>query len=105
MQFRHWVFLIFFASLTIQAQQPPPPLPTWQDEIAKDFVPYHQLTTADLSDQRQGSPGNVILAEHVPSLLLSLPHKIEPGRRRLCLCHGLDDLFRSQQERDLAAEQ
>jgi len=47
MQFRHWVFLIFFASLTIQAQQPPPPLPTWHDEIAKNFVPYHQLTTAD----------------------------------------------------------
>ncbi len=47
MQFRHWAFLIFFASLAIQAQQPPPPLPTWQDEIAKNFVLYHQLTTAD----------------------------------------------------------
>jgi hypothetical protein len=46
MQFRHLAFLIFFVSLTIRAQSPPP-LPTWQDEIAKNFLPYHQLTTAD----------------------------------------------------------
>lgn len=46
MRFRKRSFLIFFASLTIQAQSPPP-LPTWQDEIAKNFVPYHQLTAAD----------------------------------------------------------
>lgn len=26
---------------------PPPPLPTWKDEIAKNFVPYHQLSAAD----------------------------------------------------------
>ena len=38
--------LVFFALFTIQAQTQPP-LPTWQDEIAKNFVPYHQLATAD----------------------------------------------------------
>jgi hypothetical protein len=41
-------FLIFFASFKIQAQMPAP-LPTWQEEIAKNFVPYHQVTTADFS--------------------------------------------------------
>jgi hypothetical protein len=45
MQLRKGSLLIFFA-LTIKAQSPPP-LPTWQDEIAKNFMPYHQLTTTD----------------------------------------------------------
>jgi len=55
MQFRHGPFLIFLASFTIQAESPAP-LPTWQDEIAKDFVPYHQLTTADFPINDKAHP-------------------------------------------------
>jgi hypothetical protein len=47
MRVRFWSIAICFASSAINAQSPPAPLPTWQDEIAKNFVPYHQLTTAD----------------------------------------------------------
>src|SRR5438477_11300017 len=78
MQFRHWVFLIFFASLTIQAQQPPPPLPTWHDEIAKNFVPYHQLTTADFPINDNGHPDT---SSWVSPLLHYYYHVLERSTR------------------------
>jgi hypothetical protein len=46
MRFRCFAVAILLALSALHAQ-PPPALPTWQDEIAKNFAPYHQLTTAD----------------------------------------------------------
>jgi hypothetical protein len=36
--------------------QSPPPMETWQDEIAKGFVPYHQLTVEDFKIDDQAHP-------------------------------------------------
>jgi len=46
MRLRLCPIAICFALSAINAQSPPP-LPTWHDEIAKNFLPYHQITTAD----------------------------------------------------------
>jgi hypothetical protein len=34
----------------------PPPMPTWQEEITKGFVPYHQLTVEDFKIDDQAHP-------------------------------------------------
>ena len=44
-----WAFAVAQALIAFaDAQdQVPPPTPTWQDKIAKGFIPYHQLTVDD----------------------------------------------------------
>ena len=45
-RFQYSATAISLVSLAVNAQSPPP-FPRSQDEIAKNFAPYHQLTTAD----------------------------------------------------------
>jgi hypothetical protein len=104
MQFRHWVFLIFFASLTIQAQLPPP-LPTWQDEIAKNFVPYHQLTTADFPINDMAHPETSFWLSTFLHYYYHSLTKSTPGGVVYAYVTDWTIFFRSQQERDFTAEQ
>jgi hypothetical protein len=62
-----WRFSFFSASASValaivsavaQTAQPPPsiPIPTWKEEIAKNLLPYHQLTTSDFPVKEQADP-------------------------------------------------
>ena len=53
--------LLFFASqASAQTPTPTPGLPTWQDEIAKGCLPYHQLTVDDFRVSNDAKCGNGI---------------------------------------------
>jgi hypothetical protein len=47
-----WAFIARVSAQTEEA----PPLPTWQDQIAKGFVPYHQLTVDDFKIDDEAHP-------------------------------------------------
>lgn len=59
MKFSAALTLALLAAINIRAQQPsptPPPLPTWNDLIAKNYLPYHELTTEDFRVDNDAHP-------------------------------------------------
>jgi hypothetical protein len=71
-------------------------MPTWQDEIAKGLVPYHQLTVEDFRVDDKAS-GRQLLGEtiHRPALAL---HPAAKWRLVLRVCGPMDRLFRLRQK-------
>src|ERR1700682_3785867 len=50
-------FLLISLTHVVRAQQPSPsPFPTWKDEIAKGYLPYHQLTVQDFPVNDEAHP-------------------------------------------------
>ncbi|MEP7071790.1 MAG: hypothetical protein ABI839_05350 [Verrucomicrobiota bacterium] len=59
------VLLVVLRLTAARAQSPTPgafptfsAIPTWSEEIAQNFVPYHQLTTNDFAVREKGSDGS-----------------------------------------------
>jgi hypothetical protein len=53
------VLLLITLAQTVCAQEPSPspsPFPTWKDEIAKGYLPYHQLTAQDFPINDEAHP-------------------------------------------------
>ena len=53
------VLLLITLARVVCAQEPSPsPFPTWKDEIAKGYLPYHQLTAEDFPINDEAHPKN-----------------------------------------------
>lgn len=58
MRFVLLALLVAFVATAGAQTSPPPALPTWQDELAKGRVPYHQLTAEDFAINDTAHPKN-----------------------------------------------
>jgi hypothetical protein len=64
----------------LQAQQPSPsplPFPSWQDEISKGYLPYHQLTVTDFHVNDEAHPGMAYFVQ--PFVHFFCHYEMKPG--------------------------